>query len=317
MFKGLGWIVLCFVLCLCVSRASSEPAADAGADSSDPADQHVWELTDYLKGNPHKIRDQINGELERLIAKQKDLRRRCSGYDAAILAEQAAVTDTVHKSDPYLQLAAAKSQAEADLKAARATGTAQEKLDASSNFNHIRQAMEKMETDALANDAKIPQLIKDKKEDQKELKQCDDAVATAQKWRDKLISALRDTFKMHWPLNPGAAGILGVVTPVADPDAGGVTVDYEAYEPISTGGTQEGITQIRAIFHNVRLHLTGIDTKGMIKGRPVALDRNFTISRRSRGDEDERTYEAHPARDDVDRLFELLIPLRDQPPPKS
>jgi len=316
MLNGDYWIViLTLFLAISGSPALAEPAMDTRLDSSDPADQHVWELTDYLKGTPAKIRDQVNGELERLTAKQKDLKRHSSGFDAAVLAEQAAVTNAVHKSDAYQKLAAARVQAEADLKAARASGTAQEKLDASSNFNHIRQAMEKMETDAVASDAKIPQLLKDKKEDLQELKNCDEAVATAQKWRDKLISALRDTFKMHWPLNPGAAGILGVVTPADDPDGNGVTVDYIAYEPVSTGGTQEGITTIRAIFHNVRLHLTGIDTKGMRKGTPVALDRNFTIVRRARGEESERTYEARPAKDDVDRLFELLIPLREVPPP--
>jgi hypothetical protein len=314
MLKGLGSIfILPLILGLTGARAAA--AGDAPSDSANPADQHVWDLTDYLKGTAPKVRDQVNGELERLTAKQKDLRKRSAGYDAAILAEQAAVTNAVHKSDAYQKLAAEKNQAEADLKAARANGTAQEKLDASSNFNRIRTAMEKMETSAVANDAKIPQLLKDKKEDQQELKRCDDAVNTAQKWREKLISALRDTFKMRWPLTPGAAGILGIVTPVDDPDANGVTVEYVAYEPIETGGTQEGITQIRAIFHNVRLHLTSIDTKGMSKGTPVALDRNFTIVRRARGDEPERTYEARPAKDDVDRLFELLIPLRDVPPP--
>jgi len=314
MFKGPIWIAI-LALGLSGFSAGAEPAADTRSDSTNPADQHVWELTDYLKGTAPKVRDQVNGELERLTAKQKALRQHSSAYDAAILAEQAAVTNSVHKSDAYQKLAAEKTQAEIDLKTARESGTAQEKLDASSNFNRIRSAMEKMETSAVANDVKIPQLLKDKKEEQQELKRCDDAVSTAQKWRDKLISALRDTFKMKWPLTPGAAGILGIVTPVDDPDANGVTVEYVAYEPVETGATQEGITQIRAIFHNVRLHLTGIDTKGMSKNTPVALDRNFTIVRRARGDEPERTYEARPAKDDVDRLFELLIPLRDVPPP--
>jgi hypothetical protein len=318
MFHGSSRIVILTLfmglLGLLGSSARSQPATNTTVDSTDPADQHVWELNDYLKGTAPKIRDEVNGELERLTAKQKDLRHRCSGYDAAILAEQAAATNAAHNSDKYLKLAVEKKHAEADLKTARESGTAQEKLDASSNFNRIRQAMDKMVTDAVANDAKIPQLLKDKKEDQQELKQCEDAVATAQKWRDKLISALRDTFKMKWPLTPGAAGVLGVVTPLDDPSANGVTVEYEAYEPIETGGTQEGITTIRAVFHKVRLHLTGIDTKGMGKGVPVAQDRNFTIVGRPRGDEFDRTYEARPARDDLDRLFELLIPLRDVPP---
>jgi len=314
MFHG---SVITLFLGLCVSVALAEPAADTPVVSTNPADQHVWELTDYLKGTAPKIRDLVNGELERLTAKQKDVRQRCSGYDAAILAEQAAVTNAVHKSDAYQKLAAEKAQAEADLKTARETGTAQEKLDASSNFNRIRTAMEKMESSAVAADTKIPQLLKDKKEEQQEMKRCDEAVITAQKWRDKLISALRDTFKMKWPLTPGAAGILGMVTPVDDPDANGVTVEYVAYEPVETGGTQEGIMQIKAIFHQVRLHLTGMDTKGMHKGTPVAIDRNFTIVRRARGDEPERTYEARPAKDDIDRLFELLIPLRELPPPAS
>jgi hypothetical protein len=318
MLKGLCLIV---VLALFVgapgSKALAEPAQDtaAGPGSSNPADLHVWELTDYLKGTAPKIRDQVNGELERLTAKQKALKRACEGFDSAILAEQAAVTKAVLKSDAYQKLYGERNQAEADLKTARASGTAQEKLDASSHFNHVRSALEKMVSDAVANDAKIPQLLKDKLEDEKELKNCDEAVGTARKWRDKLISALRDTFKMRWPLTPGAAGILGTVTPVDDPDAGGVTVEYVAYEPVETGGTQEGITQIRAVFHTVRLHLTGIDTKGMHKGTPVTLDRNFTIVRRVRGDDIERTYEARRAADDVDRLFELLIPLRDAPPP--
>jgi hypothetical protein len=314
MFKRPFWIVI-LGLILGFSGSRAGVAAGAPSDSTNPADQHVWELTDYLKGTAPKVRDQVDGELERLTAKQKDLRHRSSGYDAAILAQQAAVINAVHKSDAYQKLAAEKTRAEADLKAARESGTAQEKLDASSNFNRIRTAMEKMETNAVASDVRIPQLLKDKKEDQEELKRCDDAVNTATKWRDKLISALRDTFKMKWPLTPGAAGILAIVTPVDDPDANGVTVEYVAYEPIETGATQEGITQIRAVFHIVRLHLTGIDTKGMSKNTPLALDRNFTIVRRDRGDEPERTYEARPAKDDVDRLFELLIPLRELAPP--
>ncbi len=316
MFKPPIWMVILALLPgVSGARAGAEPAADARPDLANPADQHVWDLNGYLKGTAPKIRDQVNGELERLTAKQKALRQRSSGCDTAILAEQAAVIDAVHKSEAYQKLSAEKNQAEATLKAARETGTTQEKLEASSNFNRIRAAMEKMETSAVASDARIPQLLKEKQEGQKELKQCDDAVSTAQKWREKLISAVRCGFMLQWPLDEGASGILGIVTPLEDPEPNSIVVDFDAFQVTRSHGEIEGIKEVSGFNHKVRLHVTGIDTKGLSKGTPVALDRNFVVTRRRRSRDDETIYEVRPEKDDSDRLFELLMPLRELPPP--
>ncbi len=74
----------------------------------------------------------------------------------------------------------------------------------------------------------------------------------------------------------------------------------------------EGIATFGVEMHKLHVRLIGIDTKGMTKGTPVLIDKNFEIEHIDYARSDEAlACEAERKHDDIDRLMELLVPLRD------
>ncbi len=136
-------------------------AADADAASGDagnpavalePGVEPVWHFTSYLKGTTSQVRQQINGEVERLMARTRATKKAIADYKAAIKADEKVSIDRLHNDGRYVQQKADLKQAEADLETARKTGTPQDRLDASARCNHLRASIEQTESDAMAKD---------------------------------------------------------------------------------------------------------------------------------------------------------------------
>src|SRR5579862_6399766 len=123
-------------------------APDATAPSKtepDKMETHGWELTPYLKGTSSDIRDKMNGEVERLAVKVRETEAAIKQGNIDCDNDEKEALAKLHKSAPYIQAAAERDKAAADLETARKSGTAQDRLNASAKFNKARAAVEAME----------------------------------------------------------------------------------------------------------------------------------------------------------------------------
>jgi hypothetical protein len=244
MWRGLLLIVL-----LCgVARA--DPSTTSISPSTNPAD-HVWHLSSYLHGTPSEIREQVNGELERL------LRLRATRQDALKDATEA-------------------------LRAARKGPNVR-----------AAQARVKQATDAL--------------------KETDLAVARAYLWRKRLIDGVRGKFTMRWPLNPGAKGILGIVTPLRiTREPASILIDFPALETLRVEDQREGIRREKMLVHDVPMVVTGgLDLDAMRVGKPVALDQNYTVLSSRIDPRNGPVYTVSRQPSDVDELMKAVNDLRE------
>ncbi len=289
-------------------------AADADTNDSaaklDAGTEPTWHFTSYLTGTTEQVRQQINGEVERLTAKARATRTAIADYKAAIKADEKTCIDRLRQDARYVSLKADLKQAEADLETARKTGTPQERLDASSHYNRLRASAAQMENDVMAKDQALNDDRAALKDQTAGLKKHLDALDRAQKWCATLLDAIRTGTRLRWPLKPGDAGTLGKITPVQIIDAHTVLIRYEAYEEVGKGAVKEDIQEVDVIPHRVKMLVTGIETKGLIEKQPFELDKTFSVEKT---DDDGRYVVTQTAPSALDRFFEKVVPLRTIP----
>jgi len=291
---------------------ASAPAARAEAPP-----EHVWELNSYLHGTTSEVRDLLNGEVERFLALKADRQRKIDEQTRFIESAERAVLAEVHATEAYRAHLAERDAAEKAMQALGAGGEVQARMQASSRFNKARLAMEGMEKRAMRNDAVLTRARTDLIDRQDDLQRIEPALATAQAWRDELLSAMRDTYRLRYPLRPGDTGTLGRVTPseITGPDS--LVIVYNAaefMELVQDAQQGEGIKTYSVLNHLVRMEVRGIDTSDMKPGEETFIDRTFRVdavtSSRRHGltctvSRTETTEE--------DKLFEAVVPLRVDP----
>lgn len=310
--------LLCTLAMCAILGGTKSLAGEADAESNveNPAaklnagTEPMWHFTSYLKGTTAQVRQQLNGEVERLMAKTRTTKKAIADYKAAIAADEKASTDRLRKDARYVSLKADLKQAEADLETARKKGTPQDRLDASSRCNHLRAAVEQMENDALAKDQGLTDDRAALKEQTAGLKKHIEALDRAQKWRDTLIEAIQTSARLKWPLKPGEAGLLGKVTPLQIVDEHSIVVEYQAYEEVGKSGEQEEIQRIDVIPHRVKLLVTGINTKGLAEKQSVVLNKTFSVEKT---DENGRYVVTQTPPSALDEFFDKVMPLRTIP----
>lgn len=304
--------VIALSLVLLVEPAVAAPTT-APAAPADPRDAREWDLNEYLRGTPPHIRDTVNGELERLLAKRHELQRRTRTWKAQIESIEKDALGAARKTPEHVALAAEAKRAEQALEASKRSGTTQQKMDASARYNKLRASIDKIEQDAVRTAApKVAEMRRWIAEDEAGLARVEESITTARTWRGSLLDALRNGFRLGWPLVPGAQGVLGEVTPVDVVDDATIVVEFKAHERVAAGPAQDGLTRVRVLIHPVRLMVTGIDARPLRVGKPVLLDETFAFAgaHPPRGG-DGPTYVVRRTPHDVDRLFELIHAVRE------
>lgn len=306
-------LICVFALGSALTSADSR-AADAGTDNPaaklDAGTEVTWQFTSYLKGTTEQVRQQINGEVERLTAKTRTTQKAIADYKVAIRADEKAAVDHLGQDARYLSLKSDLKKAEADLETARKSGTPQDRLDASSHYNRLRASVEQMENDAMAKDQALNDDRAALKEQTAGMKRHREALDRAQKWRGTLLDAIRMSVRLKWPLKPGDAGMLGKLTPRQIIDAHTILIEFEAYEEVGKGPVKEDIQEVDVIPHRVKMLVTGIDTKGLTEKQPFELDKTFSVEKT---DDDGRYVVTQTPPSALDEFFEKVIPLRTIP----
>ena len=293
---------------------STAPQTETGVP--DVSDRHVWELTPYLKGNSSEIRELLNGEVERLAARVRET-------DAAIKREnidwandERDALARMHKTPAYVKAAADKAKAEADLETARKSGTTQDRLEASSHFNKLKQVLETFDHDAIVKSEDVSRDRQAVAEAQKELKRYNESLDKAVIWRSELLNDTRNGFMLKAPIVDGSKGTLPRVTVQKVIDGAHVIIEFDALtiDTSRPGKDIEGIKVFSATKSKVLLLVSGVDTNGLTKDDQTNFDRNFVINGTTAGDRGEVIFKADPSPEDVDTLFRTIVPLREPLP---
>jgi hypothetical protein len=286
------------------------------ATEADPFSGREWELTPYLKGTAPQIRDKMNGEMERLIAKIKETQESIRIGNADAQSDEKLALDKLHKNPVYQKAAAEKAAAEADLETARKGGSAQDRMDASSRFNKARLAIETMEHDAVANNEALSRDHHAVFDAQKDLKRYTDALTKATAWRDQLLDATRNGFMLRGPLAEGSKGTLPRVTveKVVGSDAAMVGFDLITFDMSKPPKDHEGIKEFPATKARIHVLVTGIDVSKLKAADKLSFDRVFVVRAVKKDAQNGTVYEVKPFPADADKLFEMIVPLRDSLP---
>lgn len=263
------WLTLLVVLCLAAGQARA----------ADPQTK-VWELTDYLKGTPAQIRSTLYKEIIRLTRVSRETSRELSEAQGELARDTAAALDRAHARTDCAALIQALPQAKAELERARASGTTQERMAASSKYNRIKEAIESIERSEVRSDRQIPsdqqriaELTRESSEQKKSLDK-------AREWKDRIVSAVEFSFKLEWPLKLGNRGLLGdvVVRDVISGDS--FTCNYDAFETLAEGHNAEGIVDVHGVNHTIAFLIEGVDTKSLKTGGTINLDKVFELIRK-------------------------------------
>lgn len=307
-----------FLLAAIATGTSAYGAGSSILPTTDPAPARVestkyWELTDYLRGTPPQVRDKLNGELERLSAKVNQTQRALAEAERECELELKKTEDRAHRSLQYQQLVNEKTQADAALQAARKSGSPEERVEASSRFNRARVALEQFDRDLPSQSPALAEARKKADEIAQDLHRLREGWAKAGAWRNDLLDAIRNGFRLRAPVVENSKGTLPGVTIERINDAQNMLVDYDAIAFGASGKDEEGVRTASAHTVPIKVLVSGIETAGFKQGQQIDLDREFIIERRDSSDSDGLIYAAKPYPSlDIDQLFEVIVPLRVQ-----
>jgi hypothetical protein len=262
------WLGVIVLLCLVASRAKAE----------DP-EKKVYALTDYLKGTPSQIRTSLYKEIIRITRVSRETHRQLTDAQSELAKDTAAVIAQVHGQPEYKSLSAELQQAKHELEQARAGGSTEDRMAASSKLNRIKASIDALEKSALREDHTVAADQKRVTEFTAEAAGQKKSLDKAEEWKDRLCNAVEFPMKLHWPLRIGDRGFLGDVM-VWDLTEDGFTIPYDAYEVTSEGHNAEGIVDLNGVHHEVGMLIEGVDTKGLKGGSTINLDRMFVIAKK-------------------------------------
>ena len=286
--------------------------AAGGADAPRGAERR-FELGKYVKGTPTEIRQMLQGPVDEFTEKTKDAKRRAAEREAALAKAKEGAAGRVRQSPQYQKLATDAAAAEASLEQLRRSGTAKQRLDASTRLNRFRASMEKMDKDAVAKDPEVARQTARLAEERESVVRCEQSLEKATAWRDQWVYAIECTFRFNAPLDAGEEAVLTVVKVLKPHGAGqeGVLVEYEAPEQTGLGKEIEGIQHVNVVMQKHRL-LLGPVTPGAAEARPgqtLELFRTYRIEGMTT-DADGPVYVAARKPADADALMAEIMPMR-------
>jgi hypothetical protein len=268
----------------------------------------VWTLTDYLHGTTAQVRALLNKDVDRLTASIAETNHDIDELQKNMAPEEKRVVEAVRASDAYRQLAAEMQQADAD----RKTSQGLDKLDASSRFNKARLAMQKMENDAVTQDAALVDDGKELADDRKQLVDHKAALLKAEQWRWQLVSAIRGTFQLAEPLDVGTRGLVPSMKVVAITQDGPVGEFYAEVPGSDTHAKQaEGIETSMVETERVNLLVQGSYPAKI--GRMLPLNQSLEVAKVMLDPKAGPIYIMQPVKTEIDQLLEGM-PTEDPGP---
>jgi hypothetical protein len=294
--RKFGFVLLCCGLGL-VSPAFA--GDDSHFYSKNDQGETVWTLTDYLHGTTAQVRALLNKDTDRLTTGIEETNHDINELQKEMGPEEKRVVEAVRSSDAYRQLTEQMNQADAD----RKTSQGLDKLDASSRFNKARLAMQKMEHDAVMQDAALADDEKELATDQRQLAAHKAAMQKAQQWRWQLVSAIRGTFQLAEPLDVGTRGLVPSIKVLALTDDGPVG-EFFAEVPGSDTHAKaaEGIES--AMVEAARVNLLVLGSYAAKIGRPLPLNQSFEVVKVGDDPKVGPIYVMKPVKTEVDGLLE-------------
>lgn len=290
MLRGLGTILL---VCL---AAGTAPAEDPG--------QKVWNLTDYLKGTPAQIRASLYKEIIRITRASRQTGGQLADARSELEKDSKVVLSHAHGRAEYKALAARFAEAQKELDRARAGGSTEERMSASSAYNLAKADIATFDKNALRDDRQVAsdqKWVSDLTDEAKTQKQ---SLDKAVEWKDTVCNAVEFSHKIHWPLHVGDKGFLGDVV-IWDVGDDGFSCLYDAFEITSEGHNAEGIVDLNGIDHDVALLVQGVDTHSLKSGGHINLDRTFVIARKKMAG-DQLMYVVRPSPSPDDTLWKVI-----------
>jgi len=286
------------------AESSPRPAQDAKPEPK------VWQIARFLSGTSSQVRDKLNGESERFMAKSRMMQKMIVELDKQIILEEKESVERAKKSEEYLKVQTELRKAEAQYSKVRETGTPYEKVELAGKVNTLKLMLARIEKMAPQGSPELKKLKQERGQRQDTVAKYELALKESLKWRAEIIDAMRNVFRIHGPVKVGSSGILGIVTPARVIDQQNILIIYRAHEPISIEDTKEGIATVNVLVKEVPFLVTGIDTKGIKPDTPVLLDKNFVLTD-AKIVGDELVYIASRKKADVDDLFEAIVGLRE------
>jgi multidrug efflux pump subunit AcrA (membrane-fusion protein) len=267
MLLKVGPLVLLAALTAAAADAPQTRKADGGK---------VWELG-FATGTADEIGRKLNSEVVRLRAATATLADQEKKLLGGLPASEARVLDAVRKTPAYVAAKAEMDAAEAALKAARASGTSREKLDASGKFNTVRLSLADMEKRALKADATVPEQRAALAKAQAQLASTRASLAKAEEWRREIVGRIDNHFLLNWPLRTGDEGTLRAceVLDATQPD--GVIVLAPVYRQTGDVEKAEVGVNIRVVTEKVLVQVRGVDARRLAKGATWSSSRVFKI----------------------------------------
>jgi hypothetical protein len=298
-------------IALVILVASAAPTF-AAEEHPKPSDETVWKLSRFLTGTSEQIRDKLNRECERFMARRKMMQQKISDLDRRIADEERDCVQRVKNSTEYARLLADHKKAQAALDSLKEGSSPYVRLEAAGVANTARLALQKLEKDAAGQSELLKKLKAERAIGSQALARYETALKESLQWRAELIDATRNAFLLPGPVQIGSEGILGRVIPVKILSGNSFLIEYDAHEDISRGDTKEGITTVKVLTRTILMVVEDTDTTGLKPKTAVLLDRNFRI-RDVKFIEGEAVHFASRKPADIDQLFELILPLRDLP----
>ena len=161
--------------------------------------EKIWSCGD-TKGTTDQVVRQLNGQIEDAW---NHLEASKSALEHSHRQEQQLVEAALSRArvgSEYLRIATDRDIAKKTLDSARASSDVKTAMDASSRFNLARQALQRIENQAVKNDLWVNNEKKNERQLSHNVDEADSALQKVAKWRSKSIIAFENSFMPEWPV---------------------------------------------------------------------------------------------------------------------
>jgi hypothetical protein len=244
--------------------------------------ERIWHITDYIKGTSPQIHDLLCGEIHRLNDKVRQTEKAVADDNAALENDKKPLIAAYLKGSEYLSAKADVAKYKAALDKAHAAEDTAAAMEAGSLYNKTRDAVKSMERAASAAADRNDEVQQDHvrlKADQENLARLQVSLKKAVQWHDELVTAMRNSAMIQWPLGEQSIGILGVVIPIDVDRDGTLTCIASVREDISTKDSGEGMVAVKQKMHPVRVTIknANLPANQVKLNKPMQFDRNVEV----------------------------------------
>jgi hypothetical protein len=294
---------LAFGLLLCFFNAaafSDEPI------ERDAKGERIWKLNSYIHGTRFQIRDQLHGEVERITAELQEKNARIAFLKTD---EQRNEADFLAGMVNYQKVTKQVADAKTKLDQGRMDHNSRAIVEETSRYNRLSHLLEKLAAAArpeMLKDEYIAQDLKLIETAQQDIARLTESKEKAEKWRDTLQDAIRNTFVISWPLGKGEVGIMGAMTPERVDEEGQLWVSYDVCEWRDEKRNAEGISTFDTVRHPAAVCLLGVNPNSFKKGIKTTFDKTIEVVGTGHLDDGGLVAVFRLKRSEVDDLFEAV-----------